>query len=65
MEYFVYALAAASLALNAYLYFWRKDQSQVLSIDAKRLLSDLTNGKAIVEVRVLDTSALFLRSPRG
>ena len=61
----VYTLLTASVALNVFLGISLYRKKHVLNIDAKRLLHELTAGGAVVKIEVLDTSALFLRSPRG
>jgi hypothetical protein len=65
VDYMVWFLAASALgnAVLAYRQIFKK--SNVLTIDAQKLLKDITSGGAIVRIQVLDTSALFYRSPKG
>lgn len=66
MDQVVNYLLGASLVLNVGLaYFLRQKRQRPLTTDAKQLLHELTTGGAVVKVEVLDTSALFYRSPRG
>lgn len=65
MDNFVYAGLVLSLALNAYLAYRFIRKEHVLTKDAQALLSELTRGKAVLRVEVLDPTGLFYRSPRG
>lgn len=65
MDHFVYAALALSGLFNAYLSFKFYRKEYVETVDAKRLLSELLRGKAVLEVKVLDAAGLFYRSPRG
>jgi hypothetical protein len=65
MDNFVLAGLIASLLLNAILIYREYSKKKPLSVEASKLLGELTRGKAVVEVRVLDAAGLFYRSPRG
>lgn len=65
MDYFVYAILGTSLLANAYLGFVLYRKRSTLTTDAKKLLSEILSGGAVVRVDVLDTSALMYRSPKG
>lgn len=65
MEYLVYVGLALSLGLNGYLALKFFKKEHVVNVDAKRLLAEIMNGKAVVEIKLLDTSNMFFRSPRG
>lgn len=65
MSYLVY-IVVGSLILNAYLAFRLYiKKANILTVDAKALLNDITSGGATVKIQVLDTGALFYRSPKG
>lgn len=40
-------------------------KAPALTVDAEKLLHDLTRGPAIIRVEVIDPKNLFLRSPNG
>jgi hypothetical protein len=65
MDNFVLVGLGVSLCLNAYLGFRFYRKEHVLAVDAQNLLSQLARGKTVLKIEVLDTAALFLRSPRG
>lgn len=65
MDYLVIGFLAASAALNLLLSYRLFKKDRVLTIDAKRLLHEITSGGAVIRLEVLDASQLFLRSPRG
>lgn len=65
MDNFVLAGLTASLLLNIVLIYRAYSQKKPLSIEASKLLGELSRGKAVIEVRVLDAAGLFYRSPRG
>lgn len=61
MTVFLTAIAAVSISLNIYAFFFnKKPQKQALSVDAKQLLHDLTHGGAIVKVTVIDPEGLLI-----
>ena len=55
-----------SLAMNIILVLRlrRLKTSPKQSVDARQLLHDLTKGRAIVKIEILDPSELFYRSPK-
>lgn len=65
MDQLVLSVLGVSVALNAVLAFSLFKKKHVLTVDAKRLLHEITTGGAAVRIEVLDTSALFYRSPKG
>jgi hypothetical protein len=65
MEYVVYVLLTGSVLLNAFLGIRFLNKKNILTTDAKQLLHELTTGGAVVKIEILDTSALFYRSPKG
>jgi len=65
MDYVVNVSLTASAVLNLALLYRLYKKKNVLTVDAKRLLHELTTGGAVLRIEVLDTSALFLRSPKG
>jgi hypothetical protein len=65
MDHLVYAGLGLSVALNVGLCAFFAKRKRILSVDARELLHDLTSGRAVVDVKVIDTAGLFLRSPRG
>ena len=56
---------ALSLGFNAYFCFILSKKRPQLTRDAQALLHDLTKGKTVLEIKVLDPAGLFYRSPRG
>jgi hypothetical protein len=66
MDYLVYISLGLSLAANLILGLMIfRQKNKTLTVDAKRLLSEILSGPAIVKIDVIDASQLFLRSPRG
>jgi hypothetical protein len=65
MDQVVLAGLAISAALNVFFTYQAFAKKPVLTSDARQLLHELSKGKAVVEIRVLDASGLFYRSPRG
>lgn len=68
MDYLVLSLGALALSMVAnlwlaYRHFIKK--SNVLTVDAKKLLNDLMGSGATVRIQVLDSGSLMYRSPRG
>lgn len=61
----IFGALGLSLILNACLIFKLFHQSRPLTTDASALIHELTRGKAVVEIRVLDAAGLMYRSPRG
>jgi len=55
----------ASLGVNVYLTFLVLKKKRTLTVDARELLHDLSGGRAILDVRVIDPTGLLYRSPRG
>jgi len=55
-----------SLAMNIILVLRlrRLKTSPKQSVDARQLLHDLTKGRAIVKIEILDPAELFYRSPK-
>jgi len=66
VELFLLPLFGISLACNAFLYLKARHKPPVRqeSYDARALLHDLTSGVAIIEVRRIAPTDVFLRSPR-
>lgn len=67
MEFTVVFLSISliiSIIFNAYLFLRFSKKKRVLSMDAQALLHDLSDGRTILKIDVLDKAALFLRSPR-
>ena len=56
---------ALSLALNAVQFYRSKHIKKELTQDAKDLLHDLCGSSAVLEIRLMDKSAFFMRSPNG
>lgn len=42
-----------------------ESKKEVLTIDAKQVLHDLTHGGAVVKITPIDPTQLFYRAPRG
>lgn len=62
----VYLGLGLSLVINAVFSYFYLKRKKTLTTDARGLLNELTSGgRAIVDIRVLDPSGLFYRSPRG
>ena len=54
-----------SLAANGYLFFlFKKKPTKQESYEAQELLRDLLTGSALIEVRRIAPTDVFLRSPR-
>ena len=66
MDYFMY-MFFISLIINVFstIHFFKKKQSITLTKDARLLLSELSSGKAIIKVEVIDAAGIYYRSPRG
>lgn len=43
--------------------FYKK--KHILTVDAQRLLADVMSGDATVNIKIIDASNLFYRSPKG
>jgi hypothetical protein len=66
MDQVVYFLLGLSLVANAYFAYALYIKKTPLSKSAAELLGELNaGGRAVVDIRVLDASGLFFRSPRG
>jgi hypothetical protein len=65
VDYIVNVFLTASVVINLVLAHRLYKKKNVLTVDAKHLLHELTTGGAVVKIEVLDTSALFYRSPKG
>jgi hypothetical protein len=65
MDKLVLVALAISLVANVCLAYRAFSKKKTLALDARQLLHDLTSGRAVVDVRVIDTAGVFLRSPRG
>lgn len=65
MDDLVNVLLCASVLLNGYFFFTLRKKSRTFTVDAKRLLNELTGGPALIKLEVLDASQFFLRSPRS
>ncbi len=46
-------------------YLYKKPIQRNVTYDARKLLHDLTSGKALVKIEAVDTSDLFFRSFKG
>lgn len=62
MELTLLGFLLLSCSLNGWFFIQQRRQSkkQPLSVDAKQLLHDLTNGGAIVRVTVIDPEGLMV-----
>lgn len=65
MDELVLVALAVSLVANAVLAYCFYRKKHVLTVDARALLHEFTSGRAIIDIKVLDTTGIFYRSPRG
>lgn len=65
MDEFVLVALAISLVSNAAMAYALFKKKHILTVDAKALLNEFTSGRAVIDIKVLDTAGLFYRSPRG
>ena len=65
MDYIFISALCFSLILNAVLGFLFYKKKHILTVDAQRLLSDIMAGDVTVNIKVIDASNLFYRSPKG
>jgi hypothetical protein len=57
---FIIILLALSVSFNIQQFLSNKKRKRVLTVEAKDLLHDLTNGGAIVKVTVIDPGGLLI-----
>lgn len=62
----VSGLCILSVSINAYQFLKaRKRTPPKESYEARDLLKDLLGSSAVIEIKLMDKSTFFLRSPRG
>lgn len=65
MDYFVVSLLFVSALFNLVLCYLFYKKKHILTVDAQRLLSEMLSGQVVVDIRVIDATGLFYRSPKG
>jgi hypothetical protein len=66
LTYLVLGLCILSVSINVYQFYrTRKRIPSKESYEARDLLRDLLSSSAVVEIKLMDKSTFFLRSPRG
>ena len=67
-DYILYLLLLVSLLINIFLIYRIKSvksKPRPESLELQEFIHDLTQGSGLIRIQRVDSSSLFLRSPRG